>query len=208
MEEKKRSFVFYETFYDQLMVLKQEQPELANELLWAICEYGLTGHYTETSIYAKALMVGFIAAIDRAKDRYRESVENGKKGGRPSIWIDKDEARQRYSEMGTWKAVAKSYNVNEDTLRRLRRIWDAQDSEEAEKPKNPNDNVNDNVNDNDNINVNENNNVISLSLEGERHQLYKAVVDNNTGEVLKIGVDEDALARATTSEERIVALGL
>lgn len=69
--------------------------------------------------------------IVAARDRYNKAVEGGKKGGRPRVQVDKEECLSLKKEFKTWKAVAAHYQIDEDTLRKIRKEW-----EEAEKPKN------------------------------------------------------------------------
>ena len=142
------SFVLYESVYKQFEILKKRKPAVATDFIEAIMEYGLYGVVPDEE--SDVWLYGFeqsITSIQRAKDRYIASVENGRKGGRPPKNLDKDEVLQKKEELKTWKAVAKFYNISEDTLRKLRNIWK---TEEPEKPKNLNDNVNDNVNEKEN----------------------------------------------------------
>ena len=147
------SFVLYESVYKQFEILKKRNPAVATNFIEAIMEYGLYGVVPDEE--SDVWLYGFeqsITSIQRAKDRYIAAVENGSKGGRPPKNLNKDEVLQKKEELKTWKAVAKFYNISEDTLRKLRNTWE---TEEPEKPKNLNDNVNDNVNDNDNDKIKE-----------------------------------------------------
>lgn len=145
------SFVLYESVYKQFEILKKRKPAVATDFIEAIMEYGLYGVVPDEE--SDVWLYGFeqsITSIQRAKDRYIASVENGRKGGRPSKNLNKDEVLQKKEELKTWKAVAKFYSIDEDTLRKIRKSWE---TEKAEKPKNLNDNDNDNINDNGNGNV-------------------------------------------------------
>ena len=140
------SFVLYESVYKQFEILKKRKPAVATDFIEAIMEYGLYGVIPDEE--SDVWLYGFeqsITSIQRAKDRYIAAVENGSKGGRPSKNLNKEEVLQKKEELKTWKAVAKFYGIDEDTLRKIRKSWG---TEEAEKPKNLN--VNDNVNDNGN----------------------------------------------------------
>mgnify|MGYP001775837967 CR=1 FL=1 len=155
------SFVLYESVYKQFEILKKRKPAVATDFIEAIMEYGLYGVVPDEE--SDVWLYGFeqsITSIQRAKDRYIAAVENGSKGGRPSKNLNKEEVLQKKEELKTWKAVAKFYNISEDTLRKLRNAWK---TEEPEKPKN----LNDNDNDNDNINVNGNGNVLENSTSNE-----------------------------------------
>ena len=163
------SFVLYESVYKQFEILKKRKPEVATDFIEAIMEFGLYGVIPDEE--SDIWLYGFeqaITSIERAKTRYTASIENGKKGGRPSKNLDQDEVLAKKAELKTWKAVASFYGISEDTLRKIRASWG---TVEPEKPKNLNDNVNENVNENDNDNVNENDNDndnVKVSAEGQK----------------------------------------
>ena len=161
------SFVLYESVYKQFEILKKRKPEVATDFIEAIMEFGLYGVIPDEE--SDIWLYGFeqaITSIERAKTRYTASIENGKKGGRPSKNLDQDEVLAKKAELKTWKAVASFYGISEDTLRKIRASWG---TVEPEKPKNLNDNVNENVNDNENENENENDNEnVKVSAEGQK----------------------------------------
>lgn len=223
------SFVLYESVYKQFEILKKRKPDAATDFIEAIMEYGLYGVVPDEE--SEVWLYGFeqsTTSIQRAKDRYAAAVENGSKGGRPSKSLNKEDVLQKKEELRTWKAVAKFYGIDEDTLRKIRKSWE---TEKAEKPKNLNDNVN--VNDNKNDNVLEN----STSNEGsspassndeteqpkkEEEEMKAKIIPFPTQEqelerkeermgdieLLLQGVDLEALDRATTDEEKKRILGV
>lgn len=76
----KDSFVFYRSFYESIKCLDEEvQLEIYN----AICEYSLNDVEVELSPIANAIFTLIKPNVDNANARYKASVENGKKGGRP-----------------------------------------------------------------------------------------------------------------------------
>lgn len=80
-KSKKESFVFYETFYEQL---KEFDDATKLKFYDAIIAYGLYGSQPEGfNVLEKALWKTFEFAIDNAKERRTQNIENGKKGGRP-----------------------------------------------------------------------------------------------------------------------------
>ena len=117
----KESFVFYKSFYEAINNLsKEDQLEVYN----AICEYSFNENIPETLTgVAKAMFILMKPNIDSANARYRASVENGKKGGRPK----KKETQQKPNQ-----------NL---------------DKTQQKPNQNLNDNVDDNVNDNVNYNI-------------------------------------------------------
>ena len=155
------SFVLYESVYKQFEILKKRKPEVATDFIEAIMEFGLYGVIPDEE--SDIWLYGFeqaITSIERAKTRYTASIENGKKGGRPSKNLDQDEVLAKKAELKTWKAVASFYGISEDTLRKIRASWG---TVEPEKPKNPNENENENENENDNENEN-----VKVSAEGQK----------------------------------------
>ena len=221
------SFVLYESVYKQFEILKKRKPAVATDFIEAIMEYGLYGVVPDEE--SDVWLYGFeqsITSIQRAKDRYIASVENGRKGGRPPKNLDKDEVLQKKEELKTWKAVAKFYNISEDTLRKLRNTWK---TEEPEKPKNlnDNDNVNDNVNEKQTIFPSEKSAALEDSkmsnvryifdkpieekqaaAEKTQKQINKAA--NNEYDLHKLlyfDVNEEELENAKTFEEKKKALG-
>lgn len=75
------NFVWYGSFTDTLELL--DEP-LQVELFKAIIAYGSKCEEPEfSSSLMQAMFISIRNAIDNAKARYEESVENGKKGGRP-----------------------------------------------------------------------------------------------------------------------------
>lgn len=142
------SFVFYATNLQAVEELEKAYPDLAAELLRAIIDYGIYGEYDNSNPVIAAMMVNIGFGIDKAKDRYQAAVENGKKGGRPSIELNEAEVIEKKQELKTWKKVAEYFGVSEQTLKNYRDRW-----KNPKNPKNLNDNVNVNDNLNDNVNV-------------------------------------------------------
>lgn len=222
------SFVLYESVYKQFEILKKRKPDAAADFIEAIMEYGLYGVVPDEE--SEVWLYGFeqsTTSIQRAKDRYAAAVENGSKGGRPSKNLNKEDVLQKKEELRTWKAVAKFYGIDEDTLRKIRKSWE---TEKAEKPKNLNDNDNDNVNENENDNVLENSTSNEVSSpassndeteQPKKEEEMKAKIipfptqeelerkEERMGdiELLLQGVDLEALDRATTAEEQKRILG-
>jgi hypothetical protein len=222
------SFVLYESVYKQFEILKKRKPDAATEFIEAIMEYGLYGVVPDEE--SEVWLYGFeqsTTSIQRAKDRYAAAAENGSKGGRPSKNLNKEDVLQKKEELRTWKAVAKFYGIDEDTLRKIRKSWE---TEKTEKPKNLNDNVNVNVTVNDNDNVLENSTSDEVSSpassndeteQPKKEEEMKAKIvpfptqeelerkEERMGdiELLLQGVDLEALDRATTAEEQKKILG-
>lgn len=221
------SFVLYESVYKQFEILKKRKPDAATDFIEAIMEYGLYGVVPDEE--SEVWLYGFeqsTTSIQRAKDRYAAAVENGSKGGRPSKSLNKEDVLQKKEELRTWKAVAKFYGIDEDTLRKIRKSWE---TEKAEKPKNLNDNVNDNVNGNGNVLENSTSDEVGSPASSndeteqpkkEEEEMKAKIVPFPTQEELERkeermgdielllqGVDLEALDRATTAEEQKKILG-
>lgn len=78
---KEEGFVFYPSFLDVLndIPLKEER----DAFLWEIINYGITRVKPELPFPYNMVMIQIMQSIDSARDKYRASVENGKKGGAP-----------------------------------------------------------------------------------------------------------------------------
>ena len=126
------NFVFYGSWRETLEGFREDfGDEYAREALWNLMTMATAGDI-ETD---KKSIIGFVQGacmpnIEAAQDRYERAKTNGKKGGRPKIEIDRDDCLYQKSKLKTWKAVAQYYGIDEDTLRKIRKTW------EAEKPKN------------------------------------------------------------------------
>ena len=122
------SFVFYKSFYEAIKnIPEEEQLKLYN----AICEYSLFDIIPNLPDgIAKAMFILMKPNIDNANARYKASVENGKRGGRP---------RKKQGENNLDKTQQKPNNNLDKT---------------QQKPKQ---NLNDNVDVDVNVNDNDNN---------------------------------------------------
>lgn len=81
MKEDNKSFVFYKSFYE---AISQIPPENQLEVYNAICKYSLEGKEPENlSGVAGAIFILIKPNIDSSQNRYKASIENGKRGGRP-----------------------------------------------------------------------------------------------------------------------------
>lgn len=142
--DKNDNFLFYRSFSESIHLAPEADRLAIYEDLIAIC---LGDTEMDDIPYPRNMLIRqCLASVESAKKRYEASIENGKKGGRPKKWIDKEEAEELYAKLKSWGKVADELEVDRETLRKARAIWN------AEKPKNPNDNVNDNDNENDNDN--------------------------------------------------------
>lgn len=81
MEEERKGFIFYKSFYE---AIKSTPKESQLEAYNAIFEYAFNGTSPEPSDgTARAMFILMKPNIDSAASRYRANVENGRKGGRP-----------------------------------------------------------------------------------------------------------------------------
>lgn len=78
-QKMNESFVFYGTNLDMVDKLKEVNPELANELLYSIVEYGIYGEYETDNPIVEAMMAPVVNGIDKAKGRYALKKESAAK---------------------------------------------------------------------------------------------------------------------------------
>lgn len=76
-KKKERGFVFLPSFAAFIELLPEEQQL---EAFWAISKYGLYGEKPRKGSTSSAFLELIIPVIDASQNRYKASVENGKKG--------------------------------------------------------------------------------------------------------------------------------
>ena len=108
------TFIFYETFAKQLKLLDKE---LRYQFYEAIIEYGLYGtapHFTGLEACA---WLPIQEAIDNAKARRIKNTENGKRGGRPEIPQEIQQAVCEDLQAGmTQKEIAAKYDIAQSSI--------------------------------------------------------------------------------------------
>ena len=141
--EDKNSFVFYETFLQQVSCLPSEQQD---KYLHAIIEYGLYGKEPNYTGAELGMWLGIKFGIDNAKERRKFAREIGSKGGKNKKI---NTVKQRLSDATEMLSDAQA---DKDTLN---------------LKVNLNDNVNVNGNINDNVNVNDKVNLKASTDDGK-----------------------------------------
>lgn len=102
------SFVFYRSFYESIMDLDNE---IKIEVLMAICEYSLNNNEIDFSTrVGKSIFTLIKPNLDSATNRYKASVENGKKGGRPK----KEKNLKKPNQNPTKNKMKANQNLNVD----------------------------------------------------------------------------------------------
>ena len=135
------SFVFYGNWRT---ILDGFDKETAKDILWQIMLYGTAGEIDTSNPMINGIVMGCCAAgIDKAKDRYANAVDNGKKGGRPTE-IDAEHVRELKESGLTNKEIATELGCSTRTVER------------ANRQNRQNLNINNNINNNKNINSNSN----------------------------------------------------
>lgn len=125
------SFVFYESFYKQLMqIANKVGPEAAIQLLDDIAQFGLYGAWPdEDSMSFLYGFEGIATAISSAKDRHNKAKVDGAKGGRPKVELDKAAVYAAYEELHNWTKVAARFNISDRALRDKRKEWELEKTE-------------------------------------------------------------------------------
>lgn len=90
-----QSFIFYESFKRQLDELDDDDKLCFYE---AIASYGIDGIEPDFSGLAKALWLQFKFVIDETAARRNQNTENGKKGGRPTKYVNKEVQESQVQE--------------------------------------------------------------------------------------------------------------
>ena len=135
------SFVFYGNWRT---ILDGFDKETAKDILWQIMLYGTAGEVDTSNPMINGIVMGCCAVgIDKAKDRYANAVDNGKKGGRPTE-IDVEHVQELKESGLTNKEIATELGCSTRTVER------------ANRQNRQNLNINNNINNNKNINSNSN----------------------------------------------------
>ena len=182
---KKESFVFYETFYEQL---KDFDDATKLKFYDAIIAYGLYGSQPEGfNMLEQALWKTFEFAIDTAKERRAQNIENGKKGGRPPAESKKYIVEYKATEVVPLEMMEEIIgldgSVKKVSSSEIPSPIEIIEKENRNKPKiienNPQKpNLNLNVNVNENLNGNEKHNIYIHGSPNKTHVSYNAKQQN------------------------------
>ena len=113
------SFIFYETFAKQLKLLDKE---LRYQFYEAIIEYGLYGTAPDFTGLEACAWIPIQEAIDNAKARRVKNTEDGKRGGRPEIPQDVQQAICEDLQAGmTQKETAGKYGVSQQVVSKIKK---------------------------------------------------------------------------------------
>lgn len=124
------SFIFYRGFADTIKLAPRED---RLQLFEYLCSCALGDIEIDDVPYPMNMTVkSMLASVEASRHRYEKAVERGKKGGRPKIWVDREEAEKLYAESNSWKYVAEKLGVSQDKLYRCRMAWKYRDKEEKE----------------------------------------------------------------------------
>ena len=159
------TFIFYETFAKQLKLLDKETRYTFYE---AIIEYGLYGTTPDFTGLEACAWLPIQEAIDNAKARRIKNTEDGKRGGRPEIPQEIQQAICEDLQAGmTQKEIAAKYDISQSSISHIKKeVFDKEYQKlnpNIENPfeyQKPNANIKNldvdvDVNDNDNVDGNE-----------------------------------------------------
>lgn len=108
------SFIFYETFAKQLKLLDKE---LRYKFYEAIVEYGLYGTEPDFTGLEACAWIPIQESIDNAKARRVKNINDGKKGGRPEIPQEVQQAICEDLQAGMkQKEIAAKYNIAQSSI--------------------------------------------------------------------------------------------
>lgn len=103
------SFVFYKSFFEAIEMVSEESQL---DIYKAICNYCFNGEEPNgIDSVAKAMFILIKPNLDSANKRYRASVENGKKGGRPK---GNDNTKKQPNHNPTITQQEPNHNLNDN----------------------------------------------------------------------------------------------
>lgn len=130
-KKKERGFVFLPSFAAFIELLPEEQQL---EAFWAISKYGLYGEKPRKGSASSAFLELIIPVIDASQNRYKASVENGKKGaeygklgGRPKKKEEKPQKKPQRKpqdidkELDIEKEVEKEKEMEKESVSRAKK---------------------------------------------------------------------------------------
>lgn len=113
------TFIFYETFAKQLKLLDKE---LRYRFYEAIIEYGLYGTAPDFTGLEACAWLPIQEAIDNAKARRIKNTEDGKRGGRPEIPQEIQQAVCEDLQAGmTQKETAEKHGVSQQVVSKIKK---------------------------------------------------------------------------------------
>jgi hypothetical protein len=133
MSNKKKGFIFYDNWCDMVnKYYDRGDIEAASMLSFAIVRLYSTGEIIDLPRFDLEQMMEYtvMPGIETQITNY----ENGSKGGRARVELNKDEVYEKKRELKTWKATAAYFGVDEDTLRARRKEWEESENRKTEKP--------------------------------------------------------------------------
>lgn len=121
-------FIFLENWYDIIKAYDDAgQPEMASAIAKEIITYCVTGDTRTTDPLLYGIVRGLCASqVTRPKARYANSIENGKKGGRPPKY-DKNKMLELRSNGMTDQEIAKNLGCTPKTVQRTLALADSDD---------------------------------------------------------------------------------
>lgn len=117
LENAEESFIIYKSWAEMINVAPDNETML--EMFIALFEYCGTGEdYTGENPFVKMLLAGVRPSDTSAKDRWINSKENGRKGGRPTT-VDRDMVIELRLEGKTQMAIAEELNCSVDSVKKI-----------------------------------------------------------------------------------------
>lgn len=142
----KNNLVVYEDVYKAIELIPNEEEKAAAAL--ALLRYGCGGiEYNGNNVFIKMILQQAHVGIDKAKEKYIKSIENGTKGGRIKQFDDEKILELKLQGL-TNKQVAKIIGCSEKTVQRANVAHRQNGQTQTKDIQNLNINNNTNINNN------------------------------------------------------------
>lgn len=181
----KESFVFYRSFYEAISKIKNK--ELKADIFEAICELGLNNNVIDLEDNIGQIIIDLIRPqIVANNERYEKGLTNGRLGGRPNEYNQKEIISLIENGFSN-KEISEKIGCSLSSVKYYRQKLDNKSITVK----------NSNVNENDNVNVNENDNVNDFII---------STTTNNKKDIFVVIEEEFGRTLSSTEIERITQL--
>lgn len=120
---ERESFSFFRSFYEQLIKIKDKDPDSANALLWAIVNYGMTREeptFDDNEFIADVAWINLKIVLDSGWAKYENGAKPKRKKAKQKQNKSEKEANEKQSESETEENKNKKEKENKKEDKNIR----------------------------------------------------------------------------------------